>query len=82
MCGRAYSTYTEEELQLRGFAKKRVKIPSFEPNYNFSPSQQTLVARAEARSVPPTFLSVPRVLALQEVYREVPRPSRTGEERV
>ena len=46
MCGRAYITYTDDELRFRGLARQRVKIPSFSPNYNLSPTQETLVARA------------------------------------
>lgn len=43
MCGRAYSTYTDEELQDRYQNKKPLTIPSFKPNFNLSPSQNALV---------------------------------------
>lgn len=41
MCGRAYSTYTEEELEARYLTKKRQKRPleGLLPNYNVSPTQ-------------------------------------------
>lgn len=39
MCGRAYETYTDEELQMRYLNKKRIKLPDFKPNYNLSPTQ-------------------------------------------
>ena len=41
MCGRAYSTYTAEELEMRYLNKRRIKLASspLKPNYNFSPTQ-------------------------------------------
>ena len=45
MCGRAYSTVTEVELRDRYERKKPVKIPTFKPNYNISPTQNVLVLR-------------------------------------
>jgi putative SOS response-associated peptidase YedK len=45
MCGRAYETYTDEELFLRYMNKQRVKIPAFKPNYNIAPTQNVLVLR-------------------------------------
>ena len=41
MCGRAYETYTEEELYFRYLTDKRKRKPldNFKPNYNFSPTQ-------------------------------------------
>jgi putative SOS response-associated peptidase YedK len=45
MCGRAYKTYTDEELFLRYLNKRRVKLPSFKPNYNIAPTQDVLVLR-------------------------------------
>ena len=47
MCGRAYSTFTEEEIRLRYLNKKKVKIPSFAPNFNMSPSQEVVVLLSE-----------------------------------
>lgn len=43
MCGRAYSTYSEEELRLRYLNKQKIKIPKFKPNYNMSPTHEVLV---------------------------------------
>ena len=39
MCGRAYSTYTEEELYLRYLNKRPPSLPHFAANYNFCPTQ-------------------------------------------
>ena len=41
MCGRAYETYTEEELLLRYLGEKRKRNPlgDFKPNFNMCPSQ-------------------------------------------
>lgn len=40
MCGRAYSTYTEEELALRyGWEKAKRSPLGLKPNYNLSPTQ-------------------------------------------
>lgn len=42
MCGRAYSTYTAEELAFRYLNKRSPKLPWFpdlKPNYNLSPTQ-------------------------------------------
>lgn len=47
MCGRAYSTFTEEELALRYLNKKPRKLPELAPNYNFSPTQTAPVIRAD-----------------------------------
>lgn len=45
MCGRAYSTYTDDEIRFRYLGDKKVKIPAFKPNYNLSPTQTALVVR-------------------------------------
>lgn len=50
MCGRAYSTYTEEELEIRYHSKKPIKLPRFGPNYNLSPTQDAVVVRADEDS--------------------------------
>jgi putative SOS response-associated peptidase YedK len=41
MCGRAYETYTDEELELRYFNEKRKRNPlgSLKPNFNLAPTQ-------------------------------------------
>jgi len=41
MCGRAYSTYTDEELELRYLNEKRKHRPlaGLKPNYNLAPTQ-------------------------------------------
>lgn len=39
MCGRAYSTYTDEEVYARYLNKKPPKSFEFRPNYNLSPTQ-------------------------------------------
>ena len=39
MCGRAYQTYTPEELALRYFNRKPLDLPDFSPNYNLAPTQ-------------------------------------------
>jgi len=38
MCGRAYSTYTAEELYFQFLNKKPLKLAAFKPNYNMSPT--------------------------------------------
>lgn len=45
MCGRAYSTFTDDELALRYESKKPVKIPELKPNFNMSPTHEVLVVR-------------------------------------
>lgn len=46
MCGRAYQTYTEEELQLRYLNEKSKRNPlGIKPNFNFSPTQLSPVVR-------------------------------------
>lgn len=47
MCGRAYETYTEEELAFRYLNKKTIRLPDLRPNYNLSPTQITYVLREE-----------------------------------
>ena len=43
MCGRAYETYTDEELAVRYLNKKPPKFPSLKPTYNLAPSQDSPV---------------------------------------
>lgn len=38
MCGRAYETFTEDELEMRYLNTQKVKIPKFIPNYNICPT--------------------------------------------
>jgi putative SOS response-associated peptidase YedK len=45
MCGRAYSTYTDQELHDRYLNHLPVRIPRLEPNYNLSPTQLAPVLR-------------------------------------
>lgn len=45
MCGRAYKTYTDEELYLRYLNKRRLKLPVLKPNYNIAPTHEVLVLR-------------------------------------
>jgi putative SOS response-associated peptidase YedK len=56
MCGRAYSTYTDQELAVRYFNKKAPKLPSFTPNFNLSPTQKQLVLRQDdGKLIPDLF---------------------------
>ena len=48
MCGRAYSTYSEEELVMRYLNRKPIGLPSFKPNYNLAPTQLAPVIRIGA----------------------------------
>src|SRR5439155_2900572 len=45
MCGRAYKTYTEEELYFQYLSKRPLKLIDFTPIYNLCPTQNTLVLR-------------------------------------
>jgi putative SOS response-associated peptidase YedK len=45
MCGRAYSTYSAEELFFQYLNKKPLKLDSFKPNYNMSPTQDAWIVR-------------------------------------
>lgn len=45
MCGRAYSTFTDDELALRYENKKPVKLPELKPNYNMAPTHEVLIVR-------------------------------------
>jgi len=45
MCGRAYSTYTAEELYFQFLNKKPLKLAAFKPNYNMSPTQEAPAVR-------------------------------------
>src|SRR5271168_1009280 len=50
MCGRAYETYTDEELYFRYLPKRPVKlIPQIVQTYNLCPTQETPVVRVIAR---------------------------------
>jgi putative SOS response-associated peptidase YedK len=45
MCGRAYKTYTEEELYFQYLSKRPLNLSDFTPIYNLCPTQNTLVLR-------------------------------------
>jgi putative SOS response-associated peptidase YedK len=45
MCGRAYETYTADELYFQYLNKLPLNLKPFKPNYNMSPTQQSPVLR-------------------------------------
>ena len=45
MCGRAYKTYTDEELYLQYLSKRQLNLIDFTPVYNLCPTQNTVVLR-------------------------------------
>jgi putative SOS response-associated peptidase YedK len=45
MCGRAYKTYTEEELYFQYLTRRGLHLIDFTPVYNFCPTQNTAVLR-------------------------------------
>ena len=45
MCGRAYKTYTEEELYFQYLSKRPLNLIDFTPVYNLCPTQNTVVLR-------------------------------------
>src|SRR5262245_14394834 len=45
MCGRAYKTYTEEELYFQYLNKRPLNLIDFTPVYNLCPTQNTIVLR-------------------------------------
>jgi len=45
MCGRAYKTYTEEELYFQYLSKRPPNLIDFAPVYNLCPTQNTVVLR-------------------------------------
>src|SRR5215472_16428135 len=45
MCGRAYETYTDEELYFQYLNKRRLKLLQFTPVYNLCPTQDSPVLR-------------------------------------
>ncbi len=47
MCGRAYQTYTDEELELRYLNRKAPSLKGYHANYNMAPSQLSPVVRME-----------------------------------
>jgi len=44
MCGRAYETYTDDELELRYFAKRKLNL-ALTPNFNLAPTQMSPIIR-------------------------------------
>jgi putative SOS response-associated peptidase YedK len=46
MCGRAYSTYTAEELYFQFLNKQPLEIEPLKPNFNMSPTQMAPTLRA------------------------------------
>ena len=48
MCGRAYETYTDEELYIRYRGKRSSTLPPLSPNYNLCPSQDSPTLRVVA----------------------------------
>jgi putative SOS response-associated peptidase YedK len=53
MCGRAYETYTEEELAFQYLNRRPLRLDGFRPNYNLAPTQPSpvLLVRDGARSI-------------------------------
>jgi putative SOS response-associated peptidase YedK len=47
MCGRAYQTYTQEELALRYLNEKPLELPEFKANYNLCPTQFSPIIRQD-----------------------------------
>jgi len=45
MCGRAYETYTADELYFQYLNKRPLKLKPFKPNYNMCPTQDSPVLR-------------------------------------
>lgn len=45
MCGRAYHTYTDDELTLRYLNEHKIVIPDLPPNYNLAPTHLTPIVR-------------------------------------
>src|SRR5262249_35308296 len=45
MCGRAYKTYTEEELYFQYLSRRGLHLIDFTPVYNLCPTQNTVVLR-------------------------------------
>src|ERR1022692_3577790 len=45
MCGRAYETYSDEELEFRYLNDRSPALPPFLPTYNLCPTQDSPVLR-------------------------------------
>lgn len=45
MCGRAYETYTADELYLQYLNRRPLRLPPLQPNYNMCPTQNSPVLR-------------------------------------
>lgn len=43
MCGRAYETYTEEELAMQYLNRRPLRLEGFRPTYNLAPTQRSPV---------------------------------------
>ena len=53
MCGRAYKTYTVEELAFQQLNRRPLRLVDFRPNYNLAPTQETevVLVRDDERTV-------------------------------
>lgn len=53
MCGRAYETYTEEELSIQYSNRRPLRLEPLRPNYNMAPTQQSpvVLVRDDARQI-------------------------------
>lgn len=58
MCGRIYSTYTEEELSARYFNRRPIRMPALESRYNTAPSQNLPVLRRLTPRLPDDSLQL------------------------
>jgi putative SOS response-associated peptidase YedK len=74
MCGRAYSTYTAEELYFQFLNKQALKIEPLKPNFNMSPTHSTLISSAAI--VERNFVKFARgkngVLKIVDTQHEIP----------
>ena len=55
MCGRAYETYTEEELAFQYLNRRPLRLDGFRPNYNMAPTQisPVVLVRDDERAIEP-----------------------------
>ena len=49
MCGRAYSTYTDDEISFLYLNRRPMKLGPLKPNYNMSPTHHVPIVRAVER---------------------------------
>ena len=64
MCGRAYQTYTEEELAFQYLNRRPLHLKGFRASYNLAPTQQSPIVLVRVAETAPAPLAPASLISL------------------